>query len=341
LAAQKRQAVRRAQWADEFARLQTGLAPLLADLQRWDGAGDQRADELETVLAAWPQLPRLQPLIEACGLRLLRLAEQPAVDAAEPKELPDRVRLVCSLALRGEAIVQRQVIADARTYLGVPGWVADVPKRYRELGRLAWHQWRELLHAEASWQRRAGRWLDAARTVGAELPRVELLGPALAARRQLERELDRGLVRWSWPSSVTDGEVAVRVRTLWQSGRDPPWDGPAWLAPAAVQHRTDAYWQGRATLGEVRAVDGVWQTLVDAKGRRTRRLRDFAASFEVEASEPSLSGCWLTWGTLEQQGSQWSVRWSDDVRKLPCSGPEQAVPATQTAGRPTRPAIVR
>lgn len=283
-------------------------------LERCDTAGDQRGVPLEELLAQWPAwLTQMQPLTEACGARLLELADKPAESASEPAGLRDTVRKQCGLAMRALPIVQRQVVGHARTFLGLPSWVLDVPKRYAEVGRVGWSQLLDLLDVEASYERRAAPWLRAAAQVGAVLPVGELLGPGVQARQLLLREIDKGISRLGWPLAIEDASIDQAVRAAWREAR-----------PDGVQGSVQGprAWSRSVQLLAVRAVDVAWQPLVDERGRKVREQREFAALVRVEQVPGPLVGCWISWGTVERRTGPTEVRWSDDARKVRCPASE-------------------
>ena len=283
-------------------------------LQRWEAAGDARTELIDQVLQWLPQLALLQPMVEACGSRLLELADRPQI-AGPPAEIAGRVRSQCDLAMRRQAIVQRQVLAQARTVLGLPGWYADVGRRYTEKGRISWHHWLELLDLEPSFQRRAQPWLRAAAAVDAALPMQELLAPGLQARAAVAQEFTTPPARLGLPAGWADKEVTRLVNSLWKLA--------ALSGPFAGV---------RGPPLQVVALDPLWQPLVDSQGKVTRRFREFSAQVEVAQGPTWAQGCWVLWGALEQQGRTTRLRWAEEVRKIRCPGPRSA-PQLATAAR--------
>lgn len=309
--AAERQRVRRERLAEEFLALERAHAPTLTALQRWDSAGDARTELVDQVLQWQPRVAQLQPLVEACGSRLMELADRPQA-GQPPAELSGRVRSQCDLAMRHQAILQRQVVAQARTFLGLQAWYSDLPRRYTEKGRISWHHWLDLLDLGQSYQRRAQPWIRAAAAVDAVLPVEELLAPGLVARAALAGQFQDPPPRLGLPAGWRDEKFAAQVRGAWAAAAA---GGPfAGLRGAAI---------------EVVALDPVWQPLVDPKGKTVRRAREFAVQTEVLRGPSWAQGCWVLWAVLEQQGGRTQLRWAEEIRKVRCSVPK---PAPQLAG---------
>ena len=302
--------LRQERLAQEFLELERSHAPTLSALQRWDAAGDARTEAVDQVLLWLPQVAQLQPMVEACGSRLLELADRPHTGPTAPG-LAGRVRSQCDLAMRHRAILQRQVLAQARTFLGLPAWYTDIATRYTEKGRISWHQWLELLDLEQSYQRRAQPWIRAAAAVDAVLPTQELLAPGLQARAAMAAQLLDPPARLGLPAGWRDSRFAAQVRAAWPRA--------ALSGPLAGL---------RGTAVEVVALDAAWQPLVDERGKVTRQLRELAARVEVVHGPTWAQGCWILWAALERQGSTLRLRWAEEVRKVRCLGPK---PAAQLA----------
>lgn len=304
--AAERQRLRRERLTSEFLELERTHAATLAALQRWDAAGDGRTELVGQLLQWLPKLAELEPLVQACGSRLLELADRPQA-VGPPTEIPGRVRAQCDLAMRQRAILQRQVLAHARTFLGLPAWYADISTRYTEKGRISWHHWLELLDLEQSYQRRAQPWMRAAAAVDAALPVQELLAPGLLARATVAQQFSDPPARLGLPAGWSDANFTRQVQRLWGS---------------AVQNGPFAGVRGPAHL--VVALDPLWQPLLDEKGKVARRFREFAAQFEVVQGPSWTLGCWIVWGALEQQGRSTRLRWAEEIRKVRCPGPKPA-----------------
>jgi len=283
----------------EFEALARAHAPLVGLLQRWDAAGDGRANPVAETIAAWPRLPTLQPVLEACELRLHALASKP-LHPKVPPEWAGRVRQFCDVVRRAVPIVQRQVVAAARPFLTTPRWVREIPERYVQHGRVNWHEWLHLRAAERLWDHLAPPHLAAAQAVGAILPRDEMLRPALEARSQLEREVERGLARLGLPAGLEEPALTRIVAHHWPRAR----------RPASALH---------GLLLAVRAVDAGWLPLRDATGKVSRELRE--AAVLLRATEPAwAAGCWVTWVRLERTADVVRLVRTDDVRKVRCPG---------------------
>lgn len=294
--------------AAEFTALTARHATLLTELRNWDAAGDARADLVQAPLQAWPKLKQLEPMVVACGTRWRELADKPLVPPL-PATLAGQVRAACDVALRAPAIVQRQVVANARTFLQIPGWVRDAPSRYARTGRVSWHELLQLRDTEASYARRAEPYLAHATAVQAFLPRDEMLAPALQARARLLHEMAQGEARLAAPVGVRDAKVAAQVRKLWPAVK---------LDPEEL---------GGEIL-QVVALDPRWQVLVGEAGRVTRQTREVAVV--LLARTPTFAqGCWVVWAMLEQRGGATRLRRGDDVRWLRCPG--AAMPSTELA----------
>ena len=310
--AEARSLVRQQRFVAEFETVARQHQGLLGLLQKWDAAADSRIDPVALPLAAWPGLPALLPVVEACELRLSELADRP-LHSKIPNEIAGRARLLCDLARRAKPIVQRQVLANARTFLAPPPWLRAIPHRYSQQGRLSWHQFLLLLQVEEHWDQQAGPYATHALAVGALLPRAEWLQPAWDARNRLVSEMANGAKRFSLPASAAAPEVEMQVRRLWT-------EHPA--APSDLQ----------GTLLQVRALDADWQPLRDDKGRVTRHLRDAVAVIRVTAP-PLAVGCWLNWLQLERTGRQIRLLRSDDVRMIRCPDHPSASPVQKTQAK--------
>lgn len=304
--AAERQRLRRERLTAEFLEFERTHAPALAALQRWDAAGDARTELVAQTLQWLPKLAALEPMVQACGSRLLELADRPQA-VGPPAEIPGRVRSQCDLAMRHQAIVRRQVLAQARTFLALPAWYADIARRYTEKGRISWHQWLELLDLEASYQRRAQPWIRAAAAVDAELRAQELLAPGLLARSTVAQQFSDPPARLGLPAGWVDKLFSSQVKRLWGSAAQ---EGPF----AGV----------RGPALQVVALDPIWQPLLDEKAKVARRFREFAAQFEVAQGPTWAQGCWVIWGALEQQGPAIRLRWAEEIRKIRCPGPKAA-----------------
>ncbi len=287
----------------QFEALGKEHGPQVAQLQRWDAAGDGRANPVAETVAAWPKLAALQLPAEACELRLRELADKP-LHAKVPPTVAGRVRLWCDLVRRRIPIVQRQVIAAARPFLSAPGWLREVPQRYATSGRVNWHEWLQLRAAERLFAEQAPPHLAAAQAVGAALPQDEMLRPALEARARLEREVDRGVDRLGLPAGVDEAAFARSVTGLWRA--------TAW--PEAML---------RGNVLAVRAVDPAWLPLRDDKGKVTRQMREGALL--LQAGSPAwAAGCWVVWVQVERKAGKDRLIRGDDVRKVKCPGQADA-----------------
>jgi len=310
-ATERRKREQRRQAAAEFANLQARFQSVLTALQRWDAAGDERIEPIGGVLAVAGELASLEPLQQACGLRLHVLTSK-TEPPDQQQELAGQVRLACDLAGRAQPIAQRQVLNHVRVFLGVPPWLADVATRYQQRGWVAWHQLQELLNLEAAFERQAGPWRAAAAAVGAEISRDTLLKPGLDGRRGLLAALQKGLASLDFPQSFEDKALTRVVLGAWP--------GLAQVGPMAGL---------RGPLLQVRALDPQWQPLLGEPGQPSRQQRDFAASFASTSGERPFAGCWILWGTVERRGTSVTVRLADDLRQVRCPGspPEQSRPA--------------
>lgn len=315
--AEARLAQRRQRLAEEFAALEQQHAAALAVLLRWHGAGDGRVELLGQMLARLPLLAGLQPMVEACGARLHELADHPQ-GPGTPAELAGRVRSQCDLAMRAQAIAQRQMLAQLKVFLALPPWYRDIGVRYAQQGKVSWHQWLELLTLERDYELRAAPLRAAAAAVDLALPTAEHLAPGLQARATVIAQMRALEAKLGLPAGVDDPRFAAQVRAAW---------------PAAAALGPLAGW--RQPPLQVRALDPLWQPLVDAQGRPTRRIREFAALVAVPtggtapapASIPAWAhGCWVLWGALEQQGGRTVLRWGDDLRRSRCPGAAKAGP---------------
>lgn len=309
--AQERLRRRRERLAQEFAQLEREHAAALAVLLKWQSAGDGRVELLSQTLDQLPLLPTLQPLVEACGARLHELADHPQ-GPGTPAELAGKVRSQCDLAMRAQAIAQRQMLAQLKVLLGLPAWYRDIGTRYAQQGKVSWHQWLELLTLEQDYQERADHLREAAAAVELTVPAAEHLAPGLQARAVVIQQMQALQDRLGLPAGLDDRRLAAQVKAAWG---------------AAAQLGPLAGWR-QAPL-QVRALDPVWQALVDEKGRTSRKLREFAALVPVQAG-PGLQvptwaqGCWVLWGALEQRSGGTVLRWGDDLRRTRCPGAAKA-----------------
>ncbi|MSQ82675.1 MAG: hypothetical protein EXR77_07125 [Myxococcales bacterium] len=295
--AEERSLVRQTRFVAEFETVARQHQGLLGMLQKWDAAADSRIDPVALPLAAWPGLPALLPVVEACELRLNELANRP-LHSKIPNEIAGRARLLCDLARRAKPIIQRQVLANARTFLAPPPWLRAIAQRYSQHGRLSWHQFLLLVQVEEHWDQEAGPYVAHGLAVSALLPRDEWLQPAWDARNRLVNEMANGARRFGLPASVAAPDVEMQVRRMWANH-------PA--APSDLQ----------GLLLQVRALDADWQPLRDDNGRVKRHLRDAVAVIRVTAP-PFAAGCWVNWLQLERRGRRIRLLRSDDVRMIRC-----------------------
>ena len=309
--AQERLRQRRERLAQEFAQLAQQHAAALAVLLKWQSAGDGRVELLKDTLDQLPLLPALQPMVEACGARLHELADHPQ-GPGTPAELAGKVRSQCDLAMRAQAIAQRQMLAQLKVFLALPAWYREIGTRYTQQGKVSWHQWLELLTLEQDYQERAGQLRAAAAAVELTVPAAEHLAPGLQARAVVIQQMQAQQDRLGLPAGLDDRRLTAQIKAAWS---------------AAAQLGPLAGW--RQSPLQVRALDPVWQALVDEKGRTTRKLREFAVLVPVQAG-PGLQvpvwaqGCWVLWGALEQRGGRTVLRWGDDLRRTRCPGAAKA-----------------
>lgn len=308
-AAAERALERQAALAAEFEALANAHVALVSQLQRWDAAGDGRANPVAETVAAWPKLATLLPAVESCELRLRELADKPLHPKVAP-QLAGRVRHWCDLVRRAVPIVQRQVVAAARPFLTTNHWVREIPKRYADHGRVNWHEWLQLRAAEQLWEELAPPHLAAAKAVGAALPRDDMLRPAVEARARLQREVEHGLSRLTLPAGIDDPAFARTVTGLWKAGN----------------------WPASSLRGEVlavRAVDAAWLPLRDATRQVTRQMREGAVLLQAVAPDWAV-GCWVQWVHVERKGGRDRLLRTDDVRKVRCPGASGSPGAVKT-----------
>ena len=277
-----------------FAALVDKHTPLLAILEHWEQHGDTPVDQLADIVAVVPRLSELRPLAELCDRELQALARQ-------TDDIGKRVHGRCRLAVRAKDILERQYLASVRLHVSFPENLREAAKRYRQFGRVGWHQIEELEGIDAEIVRRKAYLQPLAAIVG--LPVLdEPFRHGQTARRELRAAIKHGLQSLELPAGATDTAFETQVRALVQA------------IPADVGPMPGA----RQGLLQVRAQDVAWQKLI-ANGRLTRRDRRAIALFSTKQA----GECAVLWVRIEQAavGRAWGkavATLDDDVRWIRC-----------------------
>jgi hypothetical protein len=286
-----------ARLSDRLQRFATAVdkaAPVLAILERWDLHGDTPCDPVLDVVKVVPRLLEVRPLAELCERELREIARQ-------TDDIGQTVHGRCRLAVRAKDVLERQYIASVRHHLAFPENLREAAKRYRQHGRVGWHQVDELARLDEEIALRKAELRPLAVIVG--LPVLdEPFRAGVVARRELQVAMRQGLQTLTLPEGVTDTVFEAQVRAGLA-------EVPEDVGPMPGQ---------RSPVLKVQAVDVAWQ--VQAVDRKPTR-RDRRAVALVPTRDPGV--CAVLWLRLEQAAIR--TGWArpravldDDVRWIRC-----------------------
>lgn len=277
-----------------FAETVDKAAPLLAILERWELHGDTPCDDVIAVVSVVPRLAELNPLAQLCEREMQEIARQ-------TDDVGQTVHGRCRLAVRAKDVLERQYIASVRHHLSFPENLREAARRYRQNGRVGWHQVDELARLDEEIAVRKAELRPLAAIVGLPVLDEPFRNGALA-RRDLAMARRQGLATLGLPATVTDTTFEAQARQAMQQI-------PADEGPFPGQ---------RLPVLQVRAIDPAWQILTVA-GKPTRRDRRAVALMP----DREAGVCVVLWLRLEQVAERkgWApprAVLDDDVRWIRC-----------------------
>lgn len=282
--------------ADDFASRMGPHAALLAAVDRWLAAGNQRAASLPELVAWRPAIDAAERTAAACAtswrpLQQPRPANEQVLDI-DPA-LPGRVRWACTRLVSARSAAQAQFVAAAQLMEGTsPAW-QQLPQRYGQTGRLGYAQWLAVQRLDQMIAERSAVLRPVADALGFALP-TGIFADGVAAKEALLAAMARGRERWPLPEGTDDHGFAAQWRKVWQRVAD---QGP---------------FAGSRTLLRARWSPGPWQPLVAEDGSRSE-VR------EVQLLIRETSGaCWLLWATARRSVAPLDLALGDDVRLVRC-----------------------
>ncbi len=280
----------------------TGTVTDLQTLAAWDGCGDKSCTQLEEAAKFAPHLVELAQVATVCSADapLLRDSHEPA--AAEAQQ-------ACALVVRARDIVERQYLAAVASHASFPETMRYAGRRYREEGRIGWHQIDEMERMPQELTRRRALLAPLAQAIG--LPVIdEPFRFGWRARSDLLRAIQHGVKTLDLPKSATDTQFERQAAQVLEA--QSPVDGPL---PGR-----------RGEILAVRALDPAWQPLV-SHGKMLRRDRRATILLRAKQSGLVRWPCAVLWLRLEQKadgkgGWQAAVgSLDDDVRFVRCELP--------------------
>lgn len=282
--------------ADDFAGRMAPHAALLAEVDRWLAAGNQRVASLAELVAWRPAIDAAERTAAACATTWKPLqAPRPADELVwdiDPA-LPGRVRWACTRLVSARSAAQTQFVAAAQLMEGTsPAW-QQLPQRYVQTGRLGHAQWLAVQRLDQMIAERSAVLQPVADALGFALP-TGIFAEGVAAKEALLAAMTRGRDHWPLPEGTDDRSFASQWNKVWQRTAD---QGP---------------FVGSRTLLRARWSPGPWQPLQAEDGRRSE-VR------EVQLLIRESSGaCWLLWATARRSGTPLDLALGDDVRLVRC-----------------------
>jgi hypothetical protein len=293
--------------ADDFLLRTLPHQALLATVDRWIAAGGKRAAQLEELVALAPALAQAERVAAACDSTWPPLLQAASPTSADPQiwdfdpALPGRVRWTCERLQQARPLAQQQFLAAALLHHGLRGAWLEVPRRYRDHGRLSYAQWQQFERMDQTMAERTALLQPYAEALGLPVP-TSIFADGVTAREELRLALRRGVRRLQLPPGSVDKRFATSWKQAWdEAGQDGPFAG----------HRT---------LLEARWSPGPWQPLVRPDGgiREVHEVVLFVAD--------SSQRCWAVWASAEKEAGRQLLRMGDDMRLLPCPGAAAPLP---------------
>lgn len=287
--------------ADDFLQRTQPHAALLATVDRWIAAGGKRAAQLEELVALAPALAQAERVAAACESTWPPLLVPLSLSSADPQiwdvdpSLPGRVRWTCERLQQARPLAQQQFLAAAWLHHGLRQAWLEIPRRYRDHGRLSYAQWLQFGRMDQTMAERTALLQPFAEALGLPVP-TSIFADGMTARDELREALRRGLRRLQPPP----GTVDKRFATTWKQ---------AWLDAAA-----EGPFAGQRTLLQARWTPGPWQPLVRPDGG-VREVHEV-----VLLVADTSQRCWAIWASAEKEAGRQLLRLGDDMRLLPCPG---------------------